>query len=130
MNDLSRWLSPLAVFAFMAAFLYWIRRIVRRQAVKISAQLDAYDYVVIEAHPAQLSGLKADYEANGWRLAESKRRDAIAMLYRFEATDDRSSKLSKILGIGRKPSRIPANYGDVKFPMKIKAHGLKSELNA
>ena len=120
----------MAIFALMAAFLYLVRRIVERQAAKISAQLDAYDYVVIEAHPAQLPGLKVDFEAKGWRLAESKRRDTTAMLYRFDAMGSHSSKLSEILGIGRKSPQMSGNYGDIKFPMKIKAHGLKSELNA
>ena len=128
MSDPARWLPVAAIIALMAAFLYLVRRIVERQTAKISVQLDAYDYVVMEAHPDQLPGLLEDFGADGWRLAGTKPGSAEGVLYTFERTDDLAAPLSKALGFGAKKEPGPANRPDVKFQIKIKAHGLKSEM--
>jgi len=127
-SDPARWLPVAAIIAVLAAFLYLVRRIVERQAAKISAQLDAYDYVVMEAHPDQLPGLVEDFGADGWRLAGTKPGSADGVLYTFERTDDLAAPLSKALGFGAKAPRL-SNRPNVNFQMKIKAHGLRSEMN-
>ena len=130
MSDPARWLPVAAIIAFLAAFLYLVRRIVERQAAKISAQLDACDYVVIEAAPEQLPAMKTDYEANGWRLAESKPYRGRGVLYTFRRIDGLSATLSELLGFGAKKPRGFVRDSDSDFQMKIKAHGSIRDLDA
>ena len=123
-------LSVSAVVASMAGLLFLIRRFVDRQSKKVASVLDACDYVVVETHPLQMSGLRSSFERNGWRFRRSEASAGAGVLSTFVRTGNGSPTLSQLLGMGHKSALLPSDWtADVDFQMKIKAHGPLSDLD-
>ena len=130
MNDLARLLPAAGVFAFLALFLFGVRKLVWRQSAKLAASLDQYDYVILETHSLQLPHIRSNFERNGWRLRGSKQTVSGGVLSTFVRVSADSALLSEMLGVGKERSLLTGDKSDVDFQMKVKAHGFQSELNA
>ena len=117
------------IFAVVTVGFFGLRHWVNKETAKIRSTLDNCEYVLIEAAPEQLPGLREDFEGRGWRLSEIKPTNDNSELYRFEKVDGLASPLSQLLGFGEKRPKPSGTEPGSHFQMKIKAHGLRRDLN-
>ena len=127
MSEFSWALLPVVLLIGLVAFLYLVNRVVEHQSAKIRSHLDPFDFVVFEAAPSHLPGLQADLGDHRWRLVESKPVASGVVHYRFEKIDAQSESLSKVLDFKNSMQRTGNRKLDAEIPIKIKAHGVRSE---
>ena len=127
MSNFSSALIPVALLIGLVAFLYLVNRFAEHQSAKIRSRLDPFDFVVFEAAPSHLADLEADLADHRWRLLESKPTAPGVVHYRFEKIDSYSASLSKVLDFRTSMKRTGNRKLDPDTPIKIKAHGIRSE---
>ena len=130
MTGVSAWLLVAALLGGLIAIQFAVRRYVTSQGKKISAVMDACDYVVIEAHPDQAAFLKSDFERNGWPFRSATDVAGPGMLYTFVRGNGASPPLSRLFGVGGQRALLSDNKSGVDFQLKIKAQGPRSDLDA
>lgn len=128
MTGIGAWLLIAALLGGLIALHFAVRRYVTNEGRKISAVMDACDYVVIEAHPDQAAFLKSDFEKNGWPF-RSATEAGPGMLYTFVRSNGASPPLSRLFGVGGKRALLSDKKSGVGFQMKIKAQGPRSDLD-
>lgn len=130
MTGVSAWLLIAALLGGLIAIQFAVRRYVTSQGKKISAVMDACDYVVIEAHPDQAAFLKSDFERNGWPFRSATEAAGPGMLYTFVRSNGASPPLSSLFGVGGQRALLSDGKPGGDFQMKIKAQGPRSDLDA
>lgn len=126
----SGWALTIALVVGLGAFLVFMTFYVNRQRAMIKSRQDPCDYVVFEALPSHLPLLEADLADHRWRLAESGPFRSGTFLYQFEKVDSHSALLSDVLDFENSMKRTSNRKTDAHIPIRIKAQGLKSELDA
>ncbi len=128
MTGVGAWLLIAALLGRLIAIHLVVRRYVTNDGKKISAVMDAWDYVVIEAHPDQAALLKSDFERNGWPFRSATEATGPGMHYTFVGSNGASPPLSRLFGVGGKLALLSDKTSGVDFQMK--AQGPRSNLDA
>ncbi|HEX6219311.1 MAG TPA: hypothetical protein VFZ35_08580 [Sphingomicrobium sp.] len=126
----SDWALAAALLVGLVAFVMFVTFSVNRQRAMVKAHQDSCDYVTFEAYPSDLPFLEADLADHRWKLAQSEPLKAGSFLYRFEKADSHAAPLSKVLDFERSMKRTSGRKDQSHGPIKIKAQGMKRDLNA
>jgi hypothetical protein len=117
MTGVGACLLIVALVGGLIAIQFAVRRYVTNEGKKISAIVDACDYMVIEAHPDQPFRSAAGAAGPG-------------MLCTFVRGNAGSPTLPRLFGAGGQRALLSDKESAVAFPMEIKAQGPRSDLDA